>query len=210
MNRKNSYDFYLVVGTAIVLAIISVISVYGMFYFKYAQIHEMSQAVKTMYMEQMNRAVSPFLIGLIILLGICVPKRLLSTRMLNIFAAALLGLVGAVAFFHDMVTALKVNLFIALALQVVVLVMAMAGNEYLHFEKKGYWVRVGSSAMHLGLILFILDLFFYKQQTLHLVLFWVCTTATVIGMSGCFYSESLAAFVKRMRQGKACSTITKP
>ena len=96
--------------------------------------------------------------------------------------------------------ALKVALCLTLALQAVVLVMAIAGNQRLNFEKKGYWVRVGSSAMHLGLILFILDLFFYKQQTLHLALFWVTTVATVLGMIGCFYSPALAGAMERRRQ----------
>ncbi len=68
-----------------------------------------------------------------------------------------------------------------------------------NFEKKGYWLRVGSSAMHLGLILFILDLFFYKNQTLHLPLFWVTTVATTGGMIACFYSQSIASLVQRIR-----------
>ena len=42
MKKKSSYDFYLVLATAAVLFIISVICVYGMFYFKLAQIHQMN------------------------------------------------------------------------------------------------------------------------------------------------------------------------
>ena len=58
----------------------------------------------------------------------------------------------------------------------------------LHFEKKGYWVRVGYSLINLGLILFVFDLFFYGKQTLHLFLFWVTTGATLFGMVFCFYA----------------------
>ena len=199
MNRKGSYDYYLILATCTVPAIISVICVYGMFYFKFAQIQQMATPVKTAYMEKMNLAVSPFIISLILLLGICVPKRLLPVRWLNYFAVALLIIVILTGSLWGVVTALQVSLCITLILQFVVLMMALAGNENLHFEKKGYWLRVGSSAMHLGLILFILDLFFYQNPFLHLLLFWVTTAATVGGMIGCFYSQAIASFVKRMR-----------
>ena len=46
MKFKSSYDFYLILGTALVLFAISLISIYGMFYFKFAQIHQMTPAVK--------------------------------------------------------------------------------------------------------------------------------------------------------------------
>lgn len=193
--KRASYDFYLIVATAVVLGVISVICVYGMFYFKFAEIQHLAPAVKTRYMEAMNQAVSPFVIALILLLGICVPKRLLPTVWLNRFAGALALVVGGVAVFHGVVAALKLCLIVTLALQVVVLALALGGSRHLTFERKGYWTRVGSSCMHLGLILFILDLFYYRSHQLHLVLFWVTTASTVIGMSGCFYAESIARLV---------------
>jgi hypothetical protein len=76
--------------------------------------------------------------------------------------------------------------------------MALAGSAILNFEKKGYWERVGSSAMHLGIILFVLDLFYYQYQSLHLTIFWLTTFFTVLGMLGCFYSEAIVALVKRI------------
>jgi hypothetical protein len=197
MKKSASYDFYLIVATAAVLSIISLICIYGMFYFKFAQVNEMQAAAKMAYMNKMNQVVSPFLICLIVLLGICVPKRLLPTIWLNRFAVLLLFVVGVSAYVFGVIMALKINLCIALALQFVVLCLALSGNENLNFEKKGYWVRVGSSAMHLGIILFVLDLFFYKYLTLHLVIFWMTTFFTVVGMLGCFYSESVVQFIKK-------------
>nr|MBF0220647.1 hypothetical protein [Desulfobulbaceae bacterium] len=197
--QKASYDFYLILATAVVLAIISAICIYGMFYFKHAQIQNMQPLFKAQYMNSMNEVVSPFIICLILLIGICVPKRLLPTTILNWFTLALVVLLGVVSFYYGIITALKINLMVALAAQFAVLCLALIGNQYLHFEKKGYWVRVGSSAMHLGIILFILDLFYYKNQTLHLTLFWVTTVSTVIGMLGCFYSESIVNCIKKIR-----------
>lgn len=198
--KKPSYDFYLILATVVVLSIISGICVYGMFYFKFAQLQQMAAPVKVAYMERMNQIVSPFIIALIVILAVCVPKRLLPTDWLNRFALALLLVIGGVTWFWGVVTALQVALCLTLALQAIVLALALAGNQRLNFEKKGYWLRVGSSAMHLGLILFILDLFFYKHQTLHLALFWVTTVATVLGMIGCFYSPTLAEMVAKRRR----------
>lgn len=197
IHKKTSYDFYLILATVVVLSIISGICVYGMFYFKFAQLQQMAAPVKAAYMDRMNQIVSPFIIALIVILAVCVPKRLLPTAWLNRFALALLSVIGVVTWVWGVVMALKVALCLTLALQAVVLAMAVAGNQRLNFEKKGYWLRVGSSAMHLGLILFILDLFFYKQQALHLALFWVTTVATVLGMIGCFYSPALAGMMTK-------------
>jgi hypothetical protein len=197
MNSRKSYDFYLILATAAVLFIVSAISIYGMFYFKIAQIQQLSPAIKAVYMERMNSVVAPFVICLIMLLGICVPKRLLSTTWLNRFAVLLGAAVIGIAMIWDIKTGLLVVLCASLALQFVVLIMAIGGSRYLNFEKKGYWLRVGSSLIHLGLILFILDLFFFRLQTLHLVLFWITTVSTTLGMTCCFYSGSVAALLRR-------------
>jgi len=199
MKKKISYDFYLILGTVMVLFAISVICVYGMFYFKIAQVNEMKSLAKMAYMNEMNRVITPFIIALILLLGICVPKRLLPTRLLNRFAGLLLLVIAGVTIFWGVKIALAVNLSVALLLQTVVLIMALSGSKSLNFEKKGYWLRVGSSAMHLGIILFILDLFFYKQQQLHLIIFWCTTFFTVVGMIGCFYSEAIVRLLYKIR-----------
>jgi hypothetical protein len=195
-HKKASYDFYLIIATTVVLAMISAICIWGMFYFKMAQIHEMAPAAKIAWQNRMNTIIAPFIIGLIVLLGICVPKRLLSTTWLNRFALALVS----VTFITSLLLGVKVGLLVilcaSLALQLVVLVMALIGSEQLHFETRNYWSRVGSSLIHLGLILFILDLFLHRYQTLHLLLFWVTTAATLIGMICCFYAESVAKFFR--------------
>jgi hypothetical protein len=205
MRLKKSYDLYLILATTLVLFIISSICIYAMFYFKIAQIQQMAPAIKAEYMEGMNTVVAPFVVGLILLLGICIPKRLLSTTWLNRFALVLTVAVMAIAAAHDMKMALLVLLAASLTLQVVVLIMAVLGSRHLNFERKGYWLRVGSSLIHLGLILFILDLFFYEMPGLHLVLFWVTTVSTTLGMGFCFYSGSVSAFVRRKTQGSSPS-----
>jgi hypothetical protein len=174
-----------------VLAIISAICIWGMFYFKIAQIHEMAPAAKIAWQNRMNSIIAPFIIILITLLGICVPKRLLPTTWLNRFGVLLVSIAFLTGWLAGVTTGLLVILCASLALQLVVLAMALTGSEQLHFETRNYWSRVGSSLIHLGLILFILDLFLHRQQTLHLLLFWVTTLATTIGMICCFYADSM-------------------
>ena len=195
MKRQGSYDFYLILATALVLFIISVICIYGMFYFKFAQIHQMAPVVKASYMNRMNTVIAPFLICLILLLGICVPKRLLPTSWLNRVTVLLIVLVVAISLVMGIKNGMLFILAVALILQTVVLGLALGGSMNLHFEKKGYWVRVGSSLIHLGLILFVFDLFFYEKQTLHLFLFWVTTGATLFGMVFCFYAETVVKLI---------------
>ncbi|KPK24264.1 MAG: hypothetical protein AMJ61_14000 [Desulfobacterales bacterium SG8_35_2] len=195
MKRKSSYDFYLILATALVLFAISVISIYGMFYFKFAQIQQMAPAIKFSYMNRMNSFVTPFIIILILLLGICVPKRLLPTAWLNRVTVLLVAGTVLTAFLADIKTSLLVILGASLFLQVIVLTLALAGIKNLNFHKKGYWVRLGSSLIHLGFILLVLDLLLYERKILHLFLFWVTTGASVAGMLFCFYAEVVVSFI---------------
>jgi hypothetical protein len=178
-----------------VLFAICLISIYGMFYFKFAQIHQMAPAVKISYMNQMNAVIAPFVVCLILLLGICVPKRLLSTSWLN--RVTVLLIVGAVltGLIWGGRTSLFFILIASLVLQLVVFCLAVSGSKSLNFHKKGYWVRLGSSLIHLGLILFVLDLLLYEKMKLHLFLFWITTGSSVLGMVFSFYAESVVSLI---------------
>lgn len=200
MKKKGSLDFYLVLATVAVLFVISSICIYGMFYFKLAQIQHLAPAEKLAYMNRMNSVIAPFVIALILLLGICVPKRLLPAVWLNRFAVVLAALAGGVSLWFGVRAGLVLVLAASLMLQLVVLALAMGGSQVLHFEKSGYWVRLGSSLIHLGMILFVLDLFFYQHHSLHLILFWVTTGAVVLGMFFCFYSQSVVQLISSIRR----------
>jgi len=192
MAKKGSYDFYLILATTVVLALISLVCVWAMFYFKMAGINLLPPAGKMAWQERMNSIVAPLIVALFVILGICVPKRLLPVNWLNRFAVVLLVAALVVGWWLGVRVGLLVILGAALILQSIVLVLALAGQDFLSFVKKGYWVRVGSSLVHLGLVLFVLDLYFYRLPALHLPLFWLTTAATVSGMICCFYAEGIA------------------
>ena len=195
--KTASLDYYLILATAGVLFIISAIAVFAMFYFKLAAVQTMEPAAKMAYLNGMNELVAPFVIALILLLGICVPRRLLPVRLLVRFNLALSGAGIAAAVWLGPKAGLLVVLCASLQLQLVVLFLAVAGSRRLHFTRKGYWLRVGSSLVHLGLILFVLDLLLYRHHTLHLFLFWVTTGTSIAGMLCCFYSRAVARIFRR-------------
>ncbi len=188
--KKINYDYILIVATAVTLFLIAVITVYGMFYFKFNEIAESeSAAMKIMYYRKMNGLISPFVSVLLLILSICVPKRLFPTKILNITALLMLVLMIALTIIYGNITALTVILFIALALQLVVFLLVLFGLK-LHFEKEGYWTRVGSSMIHLGFILFVLDFIFLNSLKIHLTIFWISAIAISLGCIFTFYSPS--------------------
>lgn len=197
MPPKSATDYHLILATVAVLFIISLISIWGMFFFKYAQVQEMEAAAKALYMQRMNGIMAPFVVCLVLLLGICVPKRLLPLRPLAWFAGLLTLAFVVCTLFLGVRAGLLLVLLASLLLQLVVLALALAGSQTLNFEKKGYWLRLGSSLVHLGLILFVLDLFFHRWQSLHLFLFWLTTGTTVCGMLFCFYADWLLSLLRR-------------
>lgn len=194
--KRGSYDYYLILATVAVLFVISAISIFAMFYFKWAQVQNMAPELKITYMNQMNVVVAPFVAALILLVGICVPKRLLPVDWLNRFTIGLGGGFVGLALWKGVHFGLLAVLVAAGTLQLGVLGLALAGSAYLNFTRSGYWLRVGSSLIHLGLILFVLDLFLYKNQALHLVLFWITTISTVLGMAFCFWSDWVAGLMR--------------
>lgn len=197
MPQKSASDYYLILATVAVLFVISLICIFAMFSFRHAGIQEMEAAAKALYMNRMNGIMAPFLVCLILLLGLCIPKRLLPVRRLAWFAAILTLAAVVTGLLWNVKIALLVVLLASLLLQLIVLVLALAGSQVLNFEKKGYWLRLGSSLVHLGLVLFVLDLFFYRWQKLHLFLFWLTTGTTVCGMFFCFYAQWLTGLLRR-------------
>ena len=204
--RSASYDYYLILATVGVLFAISAICIYAMFAFKLAQIQDMAPAAKMAHMDRMNTIVAPLIIALITLLGICIPKRLLPAQWLNGFAIILIGAAACATFAYGIKPALILILIASLALQLIVLFLALIGSHHIRFERPGYWLRLGSSLMHLGLILFVLDLFFFRRPQLHICLFWTTTFTTTTGMIFCFYAQPIANLLpKKTDKEQSCT-----
>jgi hypothetical protein len=197
MQRFN-YDFILILVTVVILFLISILCIGGMFYFKWAELQGVAPAIKMAFQEQMNSLLAPFLVALLLTLGLCIPKRLFLPRRLYAFII-LLGLTCLIA---DLVwgwrEALLLMLVISAALQAMVLILVVSGRR-LKFLCEGYWNRLGSSLVHLGLILFCLDFFFLSYRDLHLVIFWISAICIFIGMIVTFYAEGMMEWLQRRK-----------
>jgi hypothetical protein len=189
MKRYNS-DFILILVTVVIMFFISMLCIGGMFYFKWAELQNVVPAIKIAYQEQMNGLLAPFLLALLLTLGLCIPRRLFPQHRLYAFII-LLGLTGlGAALVWGWREALLWMLIISAALQTVVLILAASGRQ-LKFLCEGYWNRVGSSSVHLGLVLFCLDFFLLDRWNVHLVIFWISAVCIFIGTVITFYAEDM-------------------
>lgn len=197
--KKNvrDLDYGLVAATVAMLGVISLICVGAMFHYRAMRLDQASAAVKEAWLATMNRAVTPPLIGLILVLALCIPKRLLPRRWLWRLVALLALAAGVMFLVSGFRAALVLVLAVSVALQAAVTVMAARGSGRLNFLRPGYWQRLGSSLIHLGLVLFVLDLLLYRHHTLHLALFWTLTLATFAGLLFSFHPGFFARITGR-------------
>ena len=182
--RAVGWDLALVLLTAGTLAAFGVLALWGMFYYK-------SHAARPdwsvpLYQEMMNRLAAPIVVLLILWLVLCIPKRVFSRRALLLFSAAVLALGAAALPLGGLRFALGVVLGLSAALQAVILALVLAGAR-LHFTGGGLALRAGSTLIHLGLVLFTLDLISLQGSPWHIPLFWVSTALLTAGCVLTFY-----------------------
>ncbi len=194
--RRLNYDFILILITVGIMFLISILCIGGMFYFKWANLQSVTPAVKVAFEGDMNSLLAPLLVALFLTLGLCIPKRLLPTNWLQGFMAVL----GIVAIGLYIVwgwrEAVLWVLIISALLQVVVFFLVLIGRP-LNFHYRGYWRRLGSSLIHLGLVIFCLDLFLLHHQALHIRIFWVSAICLFLGMIMAFYAKDIVLLLKR-------------
>lgn len=139
------------------------------------------------YVDLMNGAATPFVAGVMVLLTLCIPRRLLRKPDLVKVAGGVLGMSVAVGVPLGLVTGLTVLLSATAGVQLVSLLETLRGAE-LSYRKKGHVAHVGSALLHLGVVLLLLDLTAVpKRRALHLPFFWLSTGLFMLGMTLCFY-----------------------
>jgi hypothetical protein len=165
-----------------------VLCLYGMFSYKFNSTHPRWSVVA--YQQAMNEMAAPLTILLIFWLVLCIPKRLFSRRALIGYSAAVLAVSAVVAVAAGIIAALAVALVLSAALQAVILVMVFTGAR-LRFTRRGVAVKIGSSLIHLGFVLFTLDLVMLRGSPWHIPLFWISTVFMTVGCLLTFYFPRL-------------------
>ncbi len=153
------------------------------------------------YVNIMNLAVGPMVIALVVVLGLCIPKRLFTGVRLLQLMGGLLALTLAISVALGLRLGISALLAVAMVMQVAVISLNLIGSKRLIYEVPGFYIQIGSALLHMGLILFLFDLILIgdslAQRTLHLNIFWVATVFIGLGMILVFYSDELSRLFSR-------------
>lgn len=194
--RQRTWDFGLTVITVVLLASLGVQSFIGTLYVWWAQ-----RAVQgwdqtggyDAFVNTMNAIAAPQLVLLVVVMGLCVPKRLFSRRVLLAVSAAMVA-AGIVAWTVTGSIAQALALYLALAalIQVAVVALTAAGARGPSYLTEGRLTKLGSGLLHLGFIVFGIVVAVLQGSTFMLPIFWAATALSVGGTLLSFYAEKLA------------------
>ena len=206
--RKRPWDFGLTVATVILLASLGIQSFLGTLYVWWAQsvAPGWEQTGYAGYVAFMNALAAPQLIALVVVMGLCVPKRLFSRRALVIVSGVMLA-AGAAGWAISGQLANGVALYLVLAalIQAAVAVMTLAGARGPSYMTEGRLTKTGSGLLHLGFVLFAIIVAVMQRSTFMLPTFAVATLLIVVGSALSFYADKLAW--RRTRPIEAETTI---
>lgn len=199
-NLKN-YDYYLIIVTSIALMMIGFVCVFGVWY-SYDLYSTNSNWQSTIqfpeYISMMNMYVYPFVLVLLLSLGLCIPKRIVPRVALikATFIILLLTLVASVV--GGIELGITFILLMSIAVQAVVLALTILKSGALTFEREGYLIQIGSSLLHLGTVLFIFDFASMRDSVYHIPVFWVVTVLMGIGTLISFYPSEISRLGRKI------------
>lgn len=194
--RQRVWDFWLTIVTVVVLAALGVQSFVGTGYVWWAE--------RTMprwesgpgyaaYVELMNQIAAPLVLVLVLVMGLCVPKRLFSRRVLIAVSAAMVA-AGAAAWAVTGALGTGLALYLALAaiIQVAVVVLTVAGVRGPSYLTEGRLTKTGSGLLHLGFILFAIVVVALQRSTWMMPVFSAAAVLSIVGTALSFYASRLA------------------
>lgn len=194
MKLKN-YDYYLVILTTLVLFAIGLVCIYGITYYNYLSANPAWTRTPqyAQYINDMNLYLYPFLVLLLVALGLCIPKRLFEQDMLVKLSAAVLAAALVLMVLSGIETGMGLILVVMTVFQGIVLIMTFKKSSAIRFEKEGYVVRLGSSLLHLGVVILVLNFLSLRENPLHITIFWFGTVLIIAGNVFSFYPDRVAS-----------------
>lgn len=188
LSKKN-----LVLYTTAVLLLVGAVSVYGIFLYQANQSGDPRWTTTESYneyVEGMNLLATPGVAAIMVLLTICIPRRLLTKDKLIKVAGSVILASAAATVLAGLVTGLTLLLSATAGVQLISLVETLRGAE-LNYRKKGHAAHVGSALLHLGVVVLLLDLTAVpKTHPSHIPLFWISTALFLVGMTLSFFPET--------------------
>jgi len=194
--RQRSWDFALTVITIVLLASLGIQSFVGTLWVFFAENNiagwEAGPGYAN-YVTFMNAVAAPQILALVLVMGLCVPKRLFSRRVLLGVSLAMVavGVVVGVAT-ASIGRGLTVYLVLAAIIQVAVVVMTIAGVRGPSYLTEGRLTKTGSGLLHLGFIVFGIVVVALQRSPWMLPVFSASAVLVTVGTAMAFYSDKLA------------------
>ncbi|NTU71251.1 MAG: hypothetical protein HGB10_05480 [Coriobacteriia bacterium] len=194
--RQRVWDFWLTIVTVAVLAALGVQSFIGTGYVWWAQraIPEWEAGPGyAAYVELMNLIAAPLVLVLVLVMGLCVPKRLFSRRALILVSGAMVA-AGMIAWAvtGKLETGLAIYLSLAAIIQVAVVVLTVAGVRGPSYLTEGRLTKTGSGLLHLGFVLFGIVVVALQRSSWMMPVFSAAAIFSLVGTVLAFYASRLA------------------
>ena len=191
---RQRYDYYLIVLTTLILFAIGLVSLYGIAYYNYLAVNpQWTRTIQYMqYIDDMNSYLYPFLVLLLVSLGLCIPKRLLEQNILIKFSALALAATLILTALYGIETGLGFILAVMTGVQSFVLILTFKKSKAIRYEKEGYTARLGSSLLHLGVVLLIFNFVSMRESPFHLSIFWSGMILITAGNIFSFYPRKIS------------------
>ncbi len=194
--RQRVWDLTLTIVTVVLLASLGVQSFIGTLWVYFAEKSVVSwtqSAGYTSYVAFMNALAAPQVVALVVVMGLCVPKRLFSRRILIAVSAGMVAAgVAAWLMTGSLTRGLFVYLVLAAAIQVAVVVMTVAGVRGPSYLTQGRLTKTGSGLLHLGFVLFGIVVVALQRSSLMLPVFSVSAVLVTGGTALAFWADRLA------------------
>lgn len=202
--RSRTWDFALTVVTVALFGSLGVQSLVGTGYVWWAQrtVPGWEQIGYDGFVGVMNAIAAPQLVALVVVMGLCVPKRLFSRRTLVAVSAGMVGVgIVTVIFTSDLARGLAVYLALAALIQVAVVTMTVTGTRAPSYLTESRVARAGSGLLHLGFILFALVVVALQDSVWMMPVFLVSAVLSTGGSAMSIYANALAKRLRTVRSG---------
>ena len=194
--RQRTWDFGLTIVTMLLLATLGVQSFIGTIWV-WLSIRTIpgweQSAGYANYVEAMNAIAAPQIVALVVVMGLCVPKRLFARQTLLWVSVAMVA-VGVVAgvLAGSLTDGLAIYLLLSAAIQLAVVVMTVAGVRGPSYLTEGRLTKTGSGLLHLGFIIFAIVVVALQRSPMMMPVFILSATLVTVGTALSFYAWRIA------------------
>lgn len=199
------WDLFLIRMTIGLLAGLGLLSIYGTVYSLFASRAD-RQWTQTFafleYIDRMNTLAFPLVAGLLLVMTLCIPKRIVPRHILLRLSPVIVVVAAGLGAAKGAVAALVFLMTVAIVLQTAVAAFVLLRPAGLRFERQGRVAQLGSAWLHLGFVIFVFDLIVFYDSPWHIPVFWLATILMMGGMTLSFYAREIGAWLGR-RPGRA-------